>query len=240
MNYKERISKKRSRIENKIIETYKIFPYSIDVSTRDQSGTGIKEFKTLFNTNDLDCRIALWNAIPRYTNIDEVEKDKFTDDEYQFILQKVGSRENYTYEFTNCNNAIYTDRLVLKSAKDPKMLKTYQKHLKFDGDFLLYTGFKLTREHLSWFHLSRPYCFAVCEKWSERMVGMVGLHHYDEERHMAQMEWYIFKPYRSMGYGKEAVTALAKRAFGKKLFEWREKVMEDTYKNIMPLLICFE
>lgn len=100
MNYKERINKKRSRIEIKIIETYKIFPYSIDVSTRDESGPGIKDFKTLFNTNYPDCRIALWNAIPRYTNIDEVEKDKFSDDEYQFILQKVGSRENYTYEFT--------------------------------------------------------------------------------------------------------------------------------------------
>ena len=81
------------------------------------------------------------------------------------------------------------------------------------------------------FDLARPYCFGIFEKATGNMVGMVGLHNYDERRRMAQCEWYIFKPYRGNGYGKEAFTALAEHAFQGKLAELREGDWFYSYKK---------
>ena len=48
---------------------------------------------------------------------------------------------------------------------------------------------------------------------------------------IAQIEWYIFKPYRNNGYAKEAVLALARRAFSGKLIELREGTMRYILKK---------
>ena len=231
-NYKRRkLIEKRCKFDVKVAETYDFVPIKIDVSVYDGNEKDIEKFKTLFNSGNPDFKIALWNAIPEDTKAYEVDKDKFTEDEYRFILQRIAAVNNGISESTNSNNVIRTERLVLKPAIEPEMLDAYHAHLKGDGNFLLYTSFKLTKEHLMWYHLSYPYHFAVCEKDSGRMVGEVALYNYDEDRHMAEAEWYIFKPYRNMGYGKEAVTALAKQAFDRKLFEWREGLMIDTYRR---------
>lgn len=228
---RQKMSAKLHRIENKVAETYDFNPFGIDVSVYDENEEDIEKFKTLFNSDNPSFKIVLWNAINTFIDIDMVDKDKFTDEEYQFIIQRLIAHKNRISELTNSNSEIHTERLVLKPAVEPEMHKAYKKHLKEDGDFLLYTSFNLTRESLGWFSLSKPYHFAVCEKDSGHMVGEVGLYNYDEERHMAEIEWYIFKPYRNMGYGKESVTALCKQAFDKKLFEWREGLMVDKYRK---------
>ena len=228
MDYLDKIINERWRIEQRIREKYNISFSFIELNTDDE----VKDFKYLFNNNDPKCKIFLWNAIS-YTKLNEVEKEKFTDEEYHFITQRLDFRDRYKggMIFKNSNKNISTERLILKPATDPSMLVKYRMHLIADGDFLLYTGYKLNREQLNMCNLDRPYCFAVCEKTTGNMVGMVGLDGYDEVRHMAIMEWYTFKQYRCMGYAKEAVVALAKAFFEKKLFEWRAKLMVDTYKK---------
>lgn len=228
MDYTEKLRNKRMRIENGIVEKYKIFPWGIDVSSRGEESK-IKDFKTLFNSGERNCRIALWNGLTRYMSVSDIDKEKFTDEEYDFILQRLRAAENAVPVYLNRNVDIRSERLILKPATEQKMLSIYRRHLKEDGDFTLYTGLKLTGKNLKMFYLNRPYCFAICEAESGKMVGMVGLHHYDEERRMAEPEWYIFKPYRRKGYGREAVTALARQAFDGKLFELREKLMMDTF-----------
>ena len=241
MNYQQKIIIKRTRIENRITNKYKIFPWNIDITTDNETKSGIRDFKILFNSNDPYAKTFLWNSF-LYIDTDRINKDDFTDEEYQFILDREESLKSRSLKLINANNAILTNRLILKPGDDSKMLKKYRQHLKEDGDFLLYAGLKLTRVNLDCFSLTGNYCFGVFEKETGNMVGMVGLYNYDEERRTAKMQWYIFKPFRKLGYGKEAVTALAKYAFDRKLFEWREKLMKNTFiKHFANIdLICVD
>ena len=52
-----------------------------------------------------------------------------------------------------------------------------------------------------------------------------------KEPSTTNIEWYIFKTYRGNGYAKEAVTALANKAFDHKLFEMYEGVKADIMKK---------
>ena len=186
-------------------------------------------FKKLFNSGDRDLQMAAWNAL---TWMNDFAKEDFTDEEAAFLAKfrdAVANRLNTLYK--NPNRSIPTARLILRPADKVEELQLYHDHLQKDGDFSLYTGLNLTKNNLNKFTLDRPYCFAIYEKKSGKMIGMVGLHSYKEKKCMTSMEWYIFKPYRKRGYAKEAVWALTKQAFSGKLAEMRETSWQNIFRR---------
>ena len=52
----------------------------------------------------------------------------------------------------------------------------YQKHLREDGDFTLYTSRALTETNLRAYHLHRPFCFVITAKDDGRMIGFCGFY----------------------------------------------------------------
>ena len=211
-------------------EDYGLRFFRFDPEDKDYSEE-LENFKKLFNSGDRMLRIAAWNSLvllgekmPR--------KEDFSEEEYAFILRHCEAVKKWinVYE-ANPNSHFSTERLLLRPTGGEREVKLYRKHLREEGDFQLFTGVKLSRNNLLNLLIEKPYCFYVFEKTSGQMVGVVGLHHYDEERRMAEAEWYIFKPYRGKGYGTEAFSALADRAFKGKLAEWRERSWNYLYKK---------
>ena len=186
-------------------------------------------FQKLFNSGDRDLQLAAWNAL-EWTN--NFVKEDFTNEEAAFLTKFCEAKANRIInQYKNPNSLIFTPRLILRPADKVEELQQYHDHLRNDGDFSLYTGLKLSKNNLDKFTLDRPYCFAIYEKQSHKMIGMVGLHTYQEQKRMAAMEWYIFKSYRKSGYAKEAVSALTKRAFNGTLAEMRETPWKYVFKR---------
>lgn len=230
MTYTQKNDRKRIKIEKTVCRRLNIDRWELEIPDFSAEGDGIGYFRALFDLGGPDGRTVLWNTLTRYTDYDGIDKDRFSEDEYRFILQRKASFDTPHLDESNGNRAFRTERLILKPADGDGDLKKYRKHLKEDGDFTLYTCLKPSAENVRHFNLSRPLCFVVCEKTTGEAVGEVGLK-YDEDRRMADASWYVFKQFRKKGYAEEAVTALAARAFSGKLFEWREQVRADTYKR---------
>lgn len=207
--------------------------FSLYAKEKDENyGENLEIFKKLFNSGDKELQMAAWNAMIGLIMANDFAEEDFSDAEAAFLTRFYAAAEwSYSREAANSNRPFSTERLILSPAVKLKELKLYHRHLREDGDFSLYTGRKLSRDNLNLYVLGRPYCFAVYEKKSGQMVGMVGLHSYEEKKNMAQAEWYIFRPYRKRGYAAEAVLALAKRAFSGKLFELRETNWKHLYKK---------
>lgn len=187
-------------------------------------------FKKLFNSGDRDLQMAAWNAL--ICRKGDFVKEDFTDDELAFLTRCCNAASNRrSCAWGNPGKAFSTGRLIIRPAVKAEELQAYHRHLRRDGDFSLYTGFHFSQRILNRLTLSRPYCFAIYEKKSEKMVGVVGLHNYQEKKRMAEAEWYIFKPYRQKGYGREAASELASQAFCGKLAELRETSWDYMYKK---------
>ena len=191
----------------------------------------LDQFKRLFNSGDPELRLAAWNGLW----FDKLpDRGDFTDEEYAFLQKYAQCEDNRILcRWTNLNKPFSSSRLILRPAEEDygEALSRYYKHLKEDGDFSIYTCKKLTKANMELYNLVGPYCFCVYEKTSGNMVGMVGLYGYDEAKRMAEVSWYIFKPYRGKGYAKEAITTLASRAFAGKLFEMRETAWKYQYRR---------
>jgi len=54
--------------------------------------------------------------------------------------------------------------------------------------------------------------FSICLE-NSKVVGMCALHDFDHKRHSAKIGYWISRPYRKKGFGKEAVGLLIKVAF---------------------------
>ncbi len=219
------------------LEKYEPFwdDFSIDLSDNedDYYESDVQIFKMLFNSSDKNLRKAAWNAlIPYAFGINEMEhRYDFTDKELAFLTDHQRHYENRVFCYSeNPNKSFSTKRLFIRPCWDEDS-KPYFYHLKNDGDFTIYTSLKLTRDTLYAFHLKQPLLFSVFEKDTGNMVGVVGLHHYERKRRKAFAQWYIFKPYRKLGYAKEAFGALAKRAFEGKLSELVESSWKYKYRK---------
>lgn len=106
------------------------------------------------------------------------------------------------------HNTIETDRLLLWPSDEDRDLWFYQKHLREDGDFELFTGLPYSEENVQLMRLTGPLYFTVVLKESQIMIGYVA---YQEVS--GEVEFYIFKDWRRQGYGKEALTAFMGRIF---------------------------
>lgn len=202
----------------------------------------VEQFKKLFNSNDKLLQMAAWNGL-YIDSVYKLSKEDFTEEELRFIKDHIRCSDNCLDSYSikngkiiypvNKNSRFFSSRLMLKPAEMLEDLELYKKHLKNDGDFWLYTAKKLTKENIELFvqALKQPYNFFVYEKGNNNLVGMVGFYDYDDGLRKAKAQWYIFKPYRNKGYAKEAVTALAERAFSGKLFELRGTGWEYKYRK---------
>ncbi len=196
--------------------------------------TQLEQFKALYNSNDKELKTACWNAL---FNLDKkhLVREDFSDDEWSFIEEFIRlDHSMISANCFNCNTSFASSRLILRPTNEssPTERELYAKHLKNDGDFFMYTGQKSTEKNIKNFlDIYRPYFFSVYEKGSKKMVGLVGLYGYDEERRLATAQWYIFKPYRNKGYATEAVTALARRAFEGKLVQFKETCWKNKLKK---------
>ena len=196
----------------------------------------IEKFKAMLPINDPKLQIFLWNSINVWPDeLEDVNEEDFTQEEYEFIKERFKAKEVRDTlgidNHPNLNSDIFSDRVILRKPNDEDA-QLYRNHLKNDGDFGTFTGMKANNNNLDMATLFKsPYTFVVIEREGGKMIGMVGLYGYDFIRRMANIEWYIFKTYRGNGYAKEAVTALANKAFDHKLFEMYEGVKADIMKK---------
>lgn len=208
--------------------------YLLDLDLRFKQNPNYEEhlklFKKLFQSGNEDLRTAAWNCIIFSPDGSALRKEDFTEEEWEFLCQLIDAMENRPNLALNPNPDIPTDRLILSAAGQGEQ-KLYTKHLEKDGDFKMYTSRKPTRKNIADYWVLQPFCYAVFERESGRMVGAVDLHRCDEKRRLAEAAWYIFKPYRGRGYAKEAVTALAREAFAGRLTRLAEQARKCTYKK---------
>jgi RimJ/RimL family protein N-acetyltransferase len=140
-------------------------------------------------------------------------------DHYHLVLNRYTNAKDSLLK-DNINKPPMTERLILRGEDGPEGhdFQEYQKHLREDGDFTLYTSRALTETNLRAYHLHRPFCFVITAKDDGRMIGFCGFYpdgniHKDNDLGHVELEYYIFKNERGHGYATEAVQALIKEAF---------------------------
>ena len=193
---------------------------------------GLDNFKKLFASKDPDLITAAWNRI-YITDAEEINRSDFTDEEYDFILKRIESIKRNRNKPKNPSKELTTERLILKPNGDERSRKLFIKHLKSDGNFEAYSDHNFHNKDVfqgeDW-----AFKFWIYEKKSGHFVGTAGVHSLDEERRCADADWYILKPYRRLGYGKEAFLAIAKKLFERKLPEYQELIKDDTFRKYYP------
>lgn len=200
--------------------------------------SSLKIFKYLFRQTDPDYKMGLWNSFHLLSR--NFRKEDFTDDEFAYLNERFDAFEKSVYPpFTNVNSPFRTNRLFLRPSVEEDS-ELYLKHLKKDGDFTMVTYEKYTAKSIKaisdWFML-RQHIFSIIEKASGTMVGYLGFHPWSsvfpdpENSVVVELEYYLFKPYRQLGYAKEAVTALCERAFAGKLRELEETNYYDIFRK---------
>ncbi len=192
----------------------------------------LKCFRLLFSQTNTNYRMALWNGLCYISS--NLEKIDFNEEELAFLNKRITARDNVRYPYSeNVNKPFSSERLKFR-IPDDNDLKIYHKHLKNDGDFLMYTCMKCNRENVKKFNFVRPFCYAIVEKKSNNMIGYIAMI-WDKFEHdisrITRLEYYIFEPYRNNGYAKEAVLAFLDRSFSEKLLELTETNYSRIYKN---------
>lgn len=166
----------------------------------------IAAFRYLFNLNDAEINIALWNECSNW--LSEMCLEDFTKAERTFIKNAIKSNDNDIYR--NINKPLITNRLILRAEKKAE-LKLFYKQFRVGNESVIFHGQKFKKSD-KWFFLNRPFCFVLEEKETKNIVGYAGLE-LDEKTCTARLEYYIFAQFRKRGYCKEAVLALCKEAF---------------------------
>ena len=192
----------------------------------------LENFKKLFASGDPDLLTAAWNGI-WFDNAEQIERSDFTDEEYEFVLKRTERRIWDNTRPKNPAKDITTERLILRANGDEKTRKLFIGHLIDDGDYEIYSDHEFRKideyQAKDW-----PFKFWIYEKESGNFVGTAGVHSIDEERKCADADWYILKPYRGRGYGKEAFLAVAKNLFDGKLPEYKALARYNTYRRYYP------
>lgn len=192
----------------------------------------LEKFKKLFASKDPDLITAAWNGI-FIPDADQIKKSDFTEEEYDFILKRIESIKRNRNKPKNPSKVLTTERLILKPNGDEKSRNLFINHLKDDGDFEAYSDHNFHKGDA--FHgYDWAFKFWIYEKESGNFVGTAGVHSLDEERRCADADWYILKPYRRLGYGKEAFLSIAKKLFERKLPEYQELIKDDTFRKYYP------
>lgn len=234
----------QEKAENLILKTLGIALDDIYLDpTTEAYGSDIQVFKLLFAQAEEDYRLALWNSLFWFGSEDGVLQEDLTEEEYAFYRRYQEAYHAYRVPFqTNINQPFKSTRLLFRPTNGDADVELYQKHLKEDGDFTLFTSLKCTRDNIRRLGFDRPFFFVIEEKHSGNMIGYVGLRwekNNGEQTQVMECEYYIFKPYRNKGYAREALTGICERAFAEKLFE-----LKDTQYNYVchrkrakPLLI---
>ena len=116
------------------------------------------------------------------------------------------------FDKSKYNEVFETDRLVLCPSSNSRDLEEYHRHLTTEGDFFFQYGMEMTDELLAQadFESNGVECYTIFLKDTGKMIGYVGLCPEDNE---ADIEFYIFKDYRNMGYCKEAAIRLINAYF---------------------------
>lgn len=249
LNEDHKMSKKRSDIaeqkaERLVTQTlgHPLYSLGLDPSSNSYEEE-VKIFKLLYDQEDADYKLALWNNLFVFFRPEKPRKEDFTEEEYAFIQRWIEARRNSYYaDETNTNKPFTTKRLRLRATIGTPDTDLYSKHLKEDGDFVLFTNLKCTKENIRRFGFDRPFFFVIEEKDSGAMIGYVGLRwekNNGKQTKVMECEYYIFKPYRHRGYAAEALSALCNRAFLGKLVELEETNYKYTYKKrkAKPVLI---
>lgn len=170
----------------------------------------IAAFRYLFNLNDEEINIAIWNECSNW--LSEMCLEDFTKAERAFITSAIKSNDNDIYR--NINIPIITNRLILR-AEEKADLNEFYKQFSIGNECVIFRGRKYNKSD-RWFYLNRPLCFVLEEKETKNIVGYVGLE-VDDKTYTARIEYYIFAQYRKRGYCKEAVVALRNEAFSDNL-----------------------
>ena len=116
------------------------------------------------------------------------------------------------FDKSKYNEVFETDRLVLCPSSNSRDLEEYHRHLTTEGDFFFQYGMEMTDELLAQadFESNGVECYTIFLKDTGEMIGYVGLSPEGDE---ADIEFYIFKDYRNMGYCKEAAIRLINAYF---------------------------
>ena len=196
----------------------------------------LEAFHLLFNLDDERYRVLLWNSLTG-TQKQEYYKADFSEEERDFLkrAQKVSAEKRALHKYElygrtpNINAPIYTDRLILR-AVNINEITLFPLHYRQDKSFILYCGLEPTYENVRKFIPYGELYFVLEDKSNNKVLGYVGLG-YNWKTHTAMLEYYIFKQYRNSGYCKEAVAALCREGFSKKLIVSEETVLIGVYKG---------
>ncbi len=189
----------------------------------------LKIFKTLFASDDPDIRTALWNAVNTCAGTDLTPSDDLSDEEYAFLKLRYEAKAGIRYN-SNINPPIATERLVLRPiCEDDQKLFSY--HYMHDGDFYICAGEEPTAENIenSAERFGNLY-FTVENRKTGEVIGNLGMKLH-EKTPTAELEYYIFKEHRRNGYCREAVLALAEKAFRGELAVPEYTVRDDVYER---------
>lgn len=249
LNERRRMSRKKSDIAEKKADWlvtqnfgHPLYSLGLDPSS-DSYEEEVKIFKLLYNQDDQDYKLALWNNLFVFFRSEKPRKEDFTDEESAFVQRWIEARRNsFFVGETNINKPFSSERLRFRATIGTQDLDLYSKHLKEDGDFVLFTNLKCTKDNIRRFGFDRPFFFVIEEKDSGAMIGYVGLRWESgngKRTKVMECEYYIFKPYRRKGYATEALSAICNRAFLGKLVELEETNFKYTYRTrkAKPVLI---
>jgi len=97
--------------------------------------TQLEQFKSLFNSNDKELKMACWNAL-FHPNKKSLAREDFSDDEWAFLEEFIGlDHQMISANSFNCNTSFASSRLILRPTNEssPTERELYAKHLKNDG-----------------------------------------------------------------------------------------------------------
>jgi RimJ/RimL family protein N-acetyltransferase len=202
---------------------------SFDSLSPDQGKTIVPCLEYLLSLKGEAAKLYLWNSI-RFPLGKEARKAGCSPKLCAYLSRHDRARRHYRKSTRfllndNLNKSILTERLILRGEASSRGtdLAEYQKHLREEGDFTIFTSLPLTEENMAISCLFRKFRFIIVAKDDGRMLGYCGFFPDPNVKDgsdwsSVQVEYYVFKNERGHGYAFEALTALIEQAFRKGLW----------------------
>ena len=188
----------------------------------------------LLSLNDREVYYKLWNeisynSIEDLNNYRELNKECCSPKVKKFLAARF-SRKIILDPNINVSKDIATDRLVLTKASK-KDFRLIAKHFKIDGDFELYSGSESTKKQFVQYseNAKGEFSFVIKLKKTNETIGFCSLIEIVDEN--AMLCYYIFKPFRRVGYASEAVIGLIDAAYTNKLERLRNTDLDGIYNK---------